>query len=450
MLSNNLNHRPGLHPVFIALGYLVIVLSPLALALSTGRTGRGLIKDFAHALGMIAYAMMLAQFVLSSRFKTLSGHVGIDVLMRFHQLAARTLAVLIILHPILMTGRKAVRGFAGAPGYFLSLLLDPKYLTGVIALGLVLILVVTSLGRRRFKIPYEIWRAFHGILALGIAGFGWHHATTVGRYSKHSPLNEYWTALFILAITALVYIYFIKPLLLLRKPYRVLSNRKAGDRLWEVTLTPKGSHRLRYTPGQFAWVNFRQHPVSLLDHPFSIASSPTQGKDVSFIIQEDGDFTRAIQSIGKGHIAYLDAPHGNFTLAGRPGSAIGLIAGGVGIAPILSILRDLHANNDPRPIRLIYGAQTEDKLVGVADIEMMKQILDLQTRYVLIDPPNDWPGETGIISQKMVHDSFNFSSLTTGLYFLCGPPRMMEAVEKHLLDMSVPLSQIVFERFTFD
>lgn len=444
------NRRPGLHPILITIGYLAIVLSPLVLALNTGRTGRGLIKDLGHAVGMIAYAMMLAQFVLSSRFEILSGHVGIDVLMRFHQLAARMLTVFIISHPFLMAGREAIKNFESAPDYFFALWLEPNYLTGVIAFALVLILIATSLGRRRFKMPYEFWRAIHGLLALGIAGFGWHHATTIGRYSKMSPLSEYWTALFILALAILLFIYFIKPLLLLRNPYRVLSNRKVGDQLWEVTLTPEGSHRLRYSPGQFAWVNFRHNPVSLLDHPFSIASSPADGKNVSFIIQEDGDFTRTMHSIGEGHVAYLDAPHGNFTLTGRHGTAIGLIAGGVGIAPILSILRDLHANNDPRPIRLIYGGQTKNKLVHIDDIEMMKQNLDLQTRYVLNDPPADWAGDTGFIDQATVNGAFNFPELKTAIYFLCGPPPMMESVEQHLLKLGIPLDQIVYERFTFD
>ncbi|MGY8991826.1 MAG: ferredoxin reductase family protein [Rhodospirillales bacterium] len=444
------NHRPGLNPVIIIVGYFIIVLAPLGLAISTGRTGRGLIKDFAHAIGMIAYAMMLAQFILSNRFETLSGNVGIDVLMRFHQLAARTLTVLIILHPILMTGRVAVRDLGDAPDYLFSLIQDPRNLTGMIAFGLLIILIVTSLGRRHFKIPYEFWRAIHGVSALGVAGFGWHHATTIGRYSKNSPLVEYWTVLFALALVALMYIYFIKPLLLLRRPYRVLSNDKVGNQLWEVTLKPEGNHRLHYAPGQFAWVNFRHQPISFLDHPFSISSSPSKDKNVSFIIQEDGDFTNGIGSIAKGHIAFLDAPHGNFTLAGRHGTAIGLIAGGVGIAPMLSILRDLNALNDSRPIRLIYGAKTEDKLVGVADIEMMKQSIDLQTRYVLDTPPDNWPGETGVISESIVHACFDFPQPATALYFLCGPPNMMESAEKTLLEMGLPLSQIVYERFTFD
>jgi len=450
MVDNTYRRRPGLHPAVIALSYIMIVAAPLILAVSTGRTGRGLIKDFAHAIGMIAYDMLLAQFVLSSRFEAVSGHIGIDVLMRFHQLAARTLAVLIVLHPILMTGRVAILDVYEAPNYFLSIVQNPKFLTGIIAFLLVLTLIATSLGRRFFKIPYEIWRALHGLLALGIAGFGWHHAISVGRYSKNSPLAKFWTILFALAAATLVFIYFIKPLLLLRHPYRVVSNDKIGEKIHEITLTPNGNHQLRYAPGQFAWVNFRKYPFSLLDHPFSIASNPTNNKNISFIIQEDGDFTKNIESIPKGHVAYLDAPHGNFTLAGRNGTAIGLIAGGVGIAPILSILRYLRATNDPRPIRLIYGAKKKNKLISVKEIEKMKIALDLQTTYALFDPPINWPGKSGNITHDMIRTAINFPTPSTALYFLCGPPRLIETAEECLLKMNVPLNQIIYERFTFD
>lgn len=158
MVDNTYRRRPGLHPAVIALSYIMIVAAPLILAVSTGRTGRGLIKDFAHAIGMIAYDMLLAQFVLSSRFEAVSGHIGIDVLMRFHQLAARTLAVLIVLHPILMTGRVAILDVYEAPNYFLSIVQNPKFLTGIIAFLLVLTLIATSLGRRflRYRMKFGV------------------------------------------------------------------------------------------------------------------------------------------------------------------------------------------------------------------------------------------------------------------------------------------------------
>ncbi|MEQ8193772.1 MAG: ferric reductase-like transmembrane domain-containing protein [Rhodospirillales bacterium] len=442
--------RRGLPAAAIVLGYLGIVLLPLALALFTGRVGRGFLKDLGHAFGMIAYAMMLAQFMLIGRFEALSGRVGIDVLMRFHQLAARTLVVFILLHPILMAGRVMASDIAQAPAFIAALLLDPKYVSGVGALAMVLTLAVISIWRRNFRIPYEIWRALHGLLALGIAGSGWHHATTVGRFSKTSPLADYWLVLFAIACLTLLYIYFLKPFLQRRRPYRVVKKRRAGEKLWEITLSPDGGHVLDYAAGQFAWINFRRLPVSLLDHPFSLATSPAQGRDLSFIIQEDGDFTRTIGTIEEGHVAYLDAPHGNFTLAGRDGNGIALIAGGVGVAPILGILRDLHAKRDPRPIRLIYGARHENKLACTADIEALKQTLDLKTCYTVMEPSASWSGDTGIIDQEKIRACFDFADPAQTLYFLCGPPRMMESIEACLLGMGVPLKQIVYERFTFD
>ena len=253
-----------------------------------------------------------------------------------------------------------------------------------------------------------------------------------------------------LAVALLLYVYLIKPLRLLARPYLVASNRAVGRGLWELVVEPEGRHRLDFASGQFAWVNFRRYPFSLLDHPFSMASAPEQAPRIAFVIQEAGDFTSTIGTIEAGHRVYLDAPHGAFTLAGREAQGIALIAGGVGIAPILGLLRHLWSERDPRPVRLLYGAASRDQLVYAEDIEAMRGEMNLEVELVLARASPDWSGRTGILDGDMVRSWLPVDQPRHWLFFLCGPSPMMEAVESALHEAGVPLRRIIYERFAFD
>jgi predicted ferric reductase len=73
------------------------------------------------------------------------------------------------------------------------------------------------------------------------------------------------------------------------------------------------------------------------------------------MIKELGDFTRTIGEIKPGTVAYLDGPYGNLTVDGREEPGVALIAGGVGLAPLLGILRQMRQTADPREVKVIYG-----------------------------------------------------------------------------------------------
>ena len=89
--------RPGV--LFIL--YLGVVLSPLALAVAGARPPRPLWDELASGAGMLAFAVILAEFVMSGRFRAISARIGMDVTMRLHQLLARSALLLALIHPFL-------------------------------------------------------------------------------------------------------------------------------------------------------------------------------------------------------------------------------------------------------------------------------------------------------------------------------------------------------------
>jgi NAD(P)H-flavin reductase len=161
------------------------------------------------------------------------------------------------------------------------------------------------------------------------------------------------------------------------------------------------------------------------------------------VIKELGDFTGSLDQVKPGMRAYLDGPYGSMSVEGRSEPGIALIAGGVGIAPMLSILNQMRLTGDSRRVRLIYGNRLEEQIVFREDLPREDTIL------VLSEPPVGWQGETGMIGPDLLDGSFTDDEFAEWLFVLCGPPIMMDTVEDHLIARGVSSGQILSERFDY-
>ena len=92
-------------PVLLIVLYIAVVLLPLVLAWTSDRPPRSFMNELASGAGLLAFSIILGEFVLSGRFRSISGRIGMDVTMRFHQLLARTALALAVVHPFLYRGQ---------------------------------------------------------------------------------------------------------------------------------------------------------------------------------------------------------------------------------------------------------------------------------------------------------------------------------------------------------
>lgn len=440
----------GFSPFPLVVAYVGVALAPLVLAYAQGLPPRSFWDELSSGLALVGFSMLLIEFVLSGRFKTVSGGIGIDLTMRFHQLVARTLTVFILVHPFLYTTPLAGRRPWDAGGH-LTLGLDAASLvTGLVAWILLIVLVITSIRRDQLPYRYETWRLFHGLGAMLIALFGAHHAIEAGRYSGRQDLEIFWYVMVGLAALTLVYVYIYTPWRQSRAPYRVASIKKVALRTWEVVVEPTRGETVNFEAGQFAWLTLGVSPYSIREHPFSLSSCPADRPRIGFTIKEVGDFTRNIGSIPVGAPAYLDGPHGNLTLANRQGAGLVFIAGGVGLAPIMSILRQLRADGDRRPMVLIYGNRCAEQILYGDELAAMQRDLSLQLHHVLSEPEAGWDGAVGQLDQVVLDRLLPSEGRERWLYFVCGPGPMIDGVEGSLGHLGVPTDQIVSEKFSYD
>ncbi len=320
---------------------------------------------------------------------------------------------------------------------------------GVSAVILLLILIAASLWRKQLKIEYSAWRIWHGILATVVVAFSMGHIVLARHYLNLPWKQALWILYGSFWVGLLLYVRVIKPILLLRRPYVVEQVIQERNNSWTLVVKPLGHAGMKFMPGQFAWLTAWKSPFAEAEHPFSISSSACQTDRLAFTIKELGDFTRTIKDLQPGQKVFLDGPFGYFSVDRHPhAKEFVFIAGGVGITPIMSMLRTLADRGDKRPLLLLYANRDWENVLFREELSELTARLNLRVVHVLESPPADWQGESGYITQEMLSRYLpqgkerNFMEV-----FICGPERMMNAVETALVKLGVPFGDFHSERF---
>jgi predicted ferric reductase len=404
---------------------------------------RGFWTEFAVALGYSGLAMMGLQFGLTARFRYVTEPCGEDVIYHFHRQISLIAVGLVVAHALII--------FASQPELLapLNVIQAPwSARFAVLSIIAVITLVVTALWRVRLNISYEAWHLTHIALAVVAVTAGILHMVASGFYLADPVKRALWVGLTIFWIGLLLYVRIVKPLFMLRRPYRVTEVRRERGDTSTLVMQPDGHPGFRFSPGQFGWLTVRGSPFKITGHPFSFSSSAAVADGrVEMSIRNLGDFTREVHKIPMGRRVYLDGPYGAFTI-GNPADMHVLIAGGIGVTPMMSMIRTLADQGDKRPVILFYGVKDWDSITFREELEALKARLNLTIVYVLADPPAGWTGEQGFITAEMFkrHLAPPYSDHE---YFICGPDVMMDAIEKALGELGVPLSKYHSERYSF-
>jgi predicted ferric reductase len=424
--------------------YLFFILAPLfALLAGTLPPTRDFWTEFSVAIGYSGLAMMGLQFGLTARFRLVTEPWGEDVIYHFHRQISLIAVGLVIAHPIIL--------FVVRPE-LVALLnsIQAPWRARFAALSTysLLALVVTALWRAKWNIRYETWHLWHILLAVVAIAAGLAHMVGWSFYLADPWKRALWIGLTIFWIGLLLYVRIVKPLFMLRRPYRVSEVRKERGDTSTLVMHPDGHPGFRFSPGQFGWLTVWGSPFKITGHPFSFSSSAevTDGR-VEMSIRNLGDFTSAIYKVPVGERVYLDGPYGAFTI-GNPADMHVLIAGGVGITPMMSMIRTLADRNDTRPAILLYGSRDWESITFREELEALKTRLNLTVVHVLANPAAGWTGEQGFITADVFKRHLP-PPYANHEYFICGPNVMMDAIEKALGEMDVPLSKYHSERYSF-
>ena len=203
---------------------------------------------------------------------------------------------------------------------------------------------------------------------------------------------------------------------------------------------------LSYKPGQYFFVTLKQGGKELSKH-FSFSSSPTEKDFFEFTKRlTDHEYSTALKASKVGDWARIDAPYGQFTFEGEY-PKIALLAGGIGITPFISICKNATDKRLESQITLFFGCRTENDIPFRQELESMQQAnKNFKVHLVLNQPSSDWKGATGIITADMIQKEL--PDYRDNIFYCCGPPGMVTAMEKLITSIGLPQTQLKLEYFT--
>lgn len=427
--------------------YLVLVFTPIVILVLGPKLGnRPTLLDISVGLGFVGLSLMTLQFINSARIKILNRPFGTDLVYHFHRQIGIAASLLIFAHPILL------------------FILDPRYLrlfnlieapwrarAGVLAILLLIGVVWFAEFRKKLKIPYQFWKFWHGVIATVMIAFALTHIFLNNNYVSLPWKKGLWIGYSALLLGTLIYTRLIYPLRLIKNPYIVRDKKLERGSVWTIRFEPQGHKGFNFHPGQFAWLTAWHMPFADSEHPFSLASSAEDTSYFEMSIKNLGPFTATIQQFEIGQKVYVDGPYGYFSIDRFPkAERLVFIPGGIGVTPIISMMRTMADRGDKRPIILFYNNVKWDEVTFREEIETFKEQLNMKVIYTIERPPAEWEGESGFLNAQILnkHLPADWSEENTAI-FLCGPEPMMNAVEHALLDIGFHEKQIHTERYTF-
>jgi ferredoxin-NADP reductase len=201
---------------------------------------------------------------------------------------------------------------------------------------------------------------------------------------------------------------------------------------------------LDYAAGQFLFVTLRRDGEELSKH-FSFSSSPTDKKQIEFTKKfTDSEYSATLKALKPGDWTRIDAPYGKFTYGEE--AKIGMLAGGIGITPLISICKyctDMHLSTK---ITLLYGCRSETDIAFRNELEEMQQRnSNMKLVFILNEASQSWKGAVGVITADLVEREI--PDFRDTMFYTCGPPAMVEVMEKLVENLGLPKTQLKREYF---
>ncbi len=435
-----------------ATAFLALLLAPLLLALRAdaprAEDDPSLLLQLSVGVGLLATSSLVCAVVLPSRLRSLTRTLGIEGVLSTHRFVGLLVALLVLAHIALVVAedpaKVALVDVFHAPGRARAAI------GATVALGA---LIGLTLLRKRLRHRYEVWRGVHLALAGSVLTLTALHIVWLDHLVRDAAMRAWFTVLALAVLGVAAYRWLWRPVFGAQSQYVVREVRPETATVSTLVLEPRrdrhrsGYRTLEFAPGQFAWLRLNPS-IRAEEHPFTIASSAALGVWAEFTIRHSGDFTRALRQLRPGSPVWVDGPYGAFSVDLKPSTGLVMIAGGVGITPMMSMLRTLAHRRDRRPHRLVVVARTLDDLLFRDELGQLRQRLDLTVVELLRRPPPDWDGARGAVDKELLTallpGKFRRNQLD---YFLCGPPAMVDDVLIVLDELEIPRPRIHTEQF---
>lgn len=215
----------------------------------------------------------------------------------------------------------------------------------------------------------------------------------------------------------------------------VISNEEVGAGVRHLIISRP--EKLIYEAGQFFMLRLQDAKGTPVERSYSVANYDDSGK-LEFVIriEAQGQMTSLIDTLKEGDTIDLKGPFGRFGFGVIPQDMekLVLIAGGVGISPLRSMVQKSFGREDSFPLQLFYGFRTADDFLFKEEL----MALSTQERFSIITAMSeasdtDPSAPIGYISDFLEGQVFTPDANTHAC--ICGPPPMVKATRAKLYEL---------------
>ncbi|MCA2212127.1 ferredoxin reductase family protein [Jidongwangia harbinensis] len=398
-----------------------------------GRPGfvRQVTGEFIGSTMVLLFAVAL---LLATRARWLEPHFGgLDKMYRAHRRAGLSGFLLIPVHVALVPLDTAD--------------VKPGSPAGVIAAAGITILVLLTVAprvpvlRRLASLTYDRWRSSHRFIGIFLI-VALAHTLLVDALVTTTVLPlAVVLAGYLTGIGSYLYTLLLARFFRRTRRYVVQTVRRLSDTTVEVSLRPRSAKRMEFTAGQFLFVRFRAPGPLRRSHPFTISSSPREDL-LRLTIKAGGDFTRRVHGdLAEGTRATLVGCYGMFDHR-RGGPRQIWVAGGIGVTPFLSWIRDLdHGDPPAHRVDFFYTVRTP------ADALFLDEIEHAARRHPNLHAHVVFSARHGSLTAARIAAASG--GVTGADVYLCGPSRMTGTLAHDFRRMGVPSGSLHYEEFNF-
>ena len=376
--------------------------------------------------------LMACSLFLSTRPKWLEKYFGgLDKMYMTHRHTGTAAFLLIFVHvltvPISTTGWRL--------GNYLAVIA----FTGIVTIVLVTLAPRIPYLNRLAGNDYDDWKKLKRWIGIFFV-LAFLHSLTVGN-PLHALIAITWVQIFfIIGTVSYLYTEIFGGIFKKFVPYNVEAVKHPSNSSTEVTLRPRKEPIKKHRAGQFLFVRFPRDKDLNASHPFTISSAPAEDV-LRLTIKASGNFTRDLFSrLKEGTDAIVEGAYGMFDYkTGGPKQI--WIAGGIGLTPFLSFVRDMDGDLQ-HYVDLYYTVRHPEEAIfeeelkaGVAKNPRLK----VHIRYSSKDG-------SLTVDDIVKNAGGNVSGYDV---YLCGPLPMMQSFEKKFMDLGLPKGKIHYEEFNF-
>lgn len=396
-------------------------------------SGIGIFLSAGQAAGLMGAVLFAVNFILSARFPFLeilfNGQNRVYVI---HHLLGSIALGLLIAHPLaIVTSYLAVN-----PATALRLLIpNPENMPVFFGSSSLVLIMVLLFITFYIKLPYNRWKKTHTYLGLPLFLASAHIYLIPSTTAIDPILRTYMLCLYALGIFSYSYRVIFNRVLVHKYKYKVIQISFPHPEIIDIRMAPAATP-IKYTPGQFIFIDFRSLEITRETHPFTI-SSGNRDKYLNITVKALGDFTETIKLLRPGSDVNIEGPFGRFSYLNAIHNRQIWIAGGIGITPFLSMARSLTPEVNYR-IDLYYVVKTKPELIYLTELKHISHRISKFTIHTHISQH----------SGRFTLGDIKTEKKSNHEYYICGPVGMMRDLRHNLTKSGIPNYLIHTEEFS--